>query len=514
MNGHRVELDSSGKIVPWVQPADRAYEEVIQRAWKFLREDVKVEDNGLKSYFSYCCLDLKTMHGGAWPHNPACVYSGLAESAILWYAYSGDTKPIELVKTLLDYQLAHGTTPNNGWQWAGVPYASSDHGAKEYRGANEFQYQHGATDHLATGDGYGVIEPDKVGELGLAYLHFYELTGETRYRDAALACANALAANIREGTWNQSPWPFRVWAETGRVREEYSSNAIGPVTLFDEMLRTKLGDAGAYRKAREQAWAWMMKFPVSNNLWSGYFEDVFMQHYPNNLNQYSPMETAKYLLAHPELDPEWRAHAASLIAFVERTFVIDIPEEPAVQWGANAVSEQILDVNKMGSHTSRYASALALWSERTGDAAAREKAMRSLTWASYMCRDNGFVHVGPVDQSLWFSDGYGDYIRHFLIAMAAIPEFAPKHADHLLRSSSVVTTVAYKPGELRYRTFHPDAAEVLRLTFRPASITAGTQALSLRSNLDGEGFTVSPLGDDFVVRVRHSSSGEIRVAAQ
>ncbi len=514
LNGHRVELDASGRIIPWVQPTDRAYEEVIRRAWKFLLEDVKVEDNGLKSYYSYCCLSLETMRGGDWPHNPACVNSGLAESAVLWYAYSGDPKPVGLVKSLLDYQLIHGTTPATGWKWANVPYASADHGATEYRGAIEFQYQHGQIDHLAIGDGYGVIEPDKVGELGLAYLHFYKLTGETRYRDAALACANALAANVREGAWNQSPWPFRLWAESGRPREEYSSNVIGPIKLFDEMVRTKLGDAAAYRKARDLAWAWMMKFPVSNGLWSGYFEDVSLQAYPNNLNQYSPMETAKYLLEHPELDPQWREHAASLIAFVEQHFVIDIPKEPAVQWGANTVSEQILDVNKMGSHTSRYASGLSLWSERTGDAAAREKAMRSLTWASYMCRDNGFVHVGPVDRSLWFSDGYGDYIRHFLIAMAALPEFAPKSGDHILRSTSLVTAVAYKPREIRYTTFDPGSTEVLRLSFRPASVTAGTGKLSSRQSLDADGFTVTPVGDDFVVRIRHSASGEVRVAAE
>lgn len=35
--------------------------------------------------------------------------------------------------------LKHGTTPA-GWLWGGVPYASADHGAKEYRGAYEFQY--------------------------------------------------------------------------------------------------------------------------------------------------------------------------------------------------------------------------------------------------------------------------------------------------------------------------------------------------------------------------------------
>jgi hypothetical protein len=62
LNGHRIRLDSSGKLISWVEPADRAYEEVIRRAWQFLREDVPVEANGLKTYFSYCCMKLETLH--------------------------------------------------------------------------------------------------------------------------------------------------------------------------------------------------------------------------------------------------------------------------------------------------------------------------------------------------------------------------------------------------------------------------------------------------------------------
>ena len=95
---------------------------------------------------------------------------------------------------------------------------------------------------------------------------------------------------------------------------------------------------------------------------------------------------------------------------------------------------------KMGSHTARFASVLALWHERTGDPVAREKAFRSFNWASYMCDRRGVVRVGPLEASHWFSDGYGDYIRHFMVGMGAVPDWAPGE-DHLLRSSSVVTDV-------------------------------------------------------------------------
>ena len=64
----------------------------------------------------------------------------------------------------LDHQLAHGTTRAD-WDWGGVPYASSNAGDVDYRGADDEW-----CDFCGSGDGTGVIEPDKVGELGFAYV--------------------------------------------------------------------------------------------------------------------------------------------------------------------------------------------------------------------------------------------------------------------------------------------------------------------------------------------------------
>jgi hypothetical protein len=493
LNGHAIRLDANGRLLPWVTPEAKAYDQVIRLAWDFLLNKVPVENNGLKSFYSYCCMNLGTMRGTAWPHNPACVNAGLADSAAAWYAYSGDRRPVELVEALLDYQLEHGTTPRD-WLWGGVPYASSSHGDKEYRGAFEFQY---SKERLGVGDGYGVIEPDKVAELGLGYLKFWKLTGKTKYREAALSCANALARNVRPGEWSKSPWPFRVYAETGRIREEYSSNVIPAIALLDELRRLGMGDQEAYAKARALAWQWMLAYPMKNMQWSGYFEDVYLHDKPNNFNQYSPMETARYLLEHPQADADWKTHVPRLLEFVERTFVVDVPKEPAVQWGANTVSEQFVDMNKMGSHTARYASILALWHQRTGDAASREKAWRSFNWASYMCRDNGFVHVGPVDQSLWFSDGYADYIRHFLSGMGSVPEWTPDGEDHIVRSTSQVKQVTYAPGKVTYVTFDKESEEHLRLSFAPATVTAGGKPLA-KSNWSYDAAS-------HTLRVRHAT---------
>jgi len=506
LNGHRVVLDGQGKLLSWVEPQEKAYDRVMRLAWDFLLHTAPVESNGLKAFYSYCCLDPVKLRGTAWPHNPAGLYAMFADSAAAYYAYSGDRAVVELVQGLLDHQLAYGTTPSH-WSWGDVPYASSDHGATEYRGAHDFKYDKKLP---GRGDGYGVIEPDKLGELGYGYLKFYELTGEARYREAAIACASALARHVRSGDADHSPWPFRVYAETDVAREEYSANVIGPIRLLDELTRLGLGDVPAYRRARQMAWAWMMTYPMQNNLWVTYFEDVPIVEKLENFNQYSPMETARYILQHPEYDPEWRVHVANLIQWVEKTFVVDVPKEPAVMWGANAVSEQIHFMPKMGSHTSRYASVLALWHEATGDAAAKEKAFRSFNWATYMCRENGAVNVGPInEQTIWFSDGYGDYIRHFMAGLGAVPEWAPAGEDHLVRSSSMVASVSYLREEVNYQTFDDASTEVLRLSFNPKRVTADGKELPKQNNPTAAGWMFDERTR--VLRVRHEGSRLVRI---
>jgi hypothetical protein len=434
----------------------------------------------------------------------------LTDSAVLWYAFSGDRAAVDLAQKALDYQLAHGTTPSD-WDWGGVPYASAGAGDVDYRGADDEW-----CDFCGRGDGLGVIEPDKVGELGYAYLQLFELTGDERYRDAAISCADALAGHVRDGDTLRSPWPFRVYAQTNVVREEYSSNVIGAVQLFDELARLSLGDADAYRRARATALEWLFRVPMQNDAWSGYFEDIEIQTDPSaNPNQYSALRTARWLMVHPQDDAQWRDHAAHLIAWAIQTFGGDTANERGTQWGATVMSEQGADVAKMGSHTARLGATLALWSEATGDAPARERAARSLNWATYTCDETGIVAVGEdKNEGYWFSDGYGDYIRHFLVAMGALPEWAPPAEAHVLRSTSIVTAVDYQPGRTEWSTFDCDAVDTLRLPAKPSDVSAAGVDLDERADLDGEGYVVRPLpSGDVVVRVRHAARGPVVLVA-
>jgi hypothetical protein len=503
--GHVLVLDADRRLLSW-SSADSPYAEVARLAAETFATKFGVEEPVVETWLAWSRFDPETFAGVNWPHNPAGLYAMLMDSATLWYAFSGDRRLLEDALKALDAALAHGTTPAS-WDWARVPYASADPGEVEYRGADDSW-----CDSCGRGDGIGVIEPDKVAELGFAYVQAFELTGDARYRDAAIACADALATHVRVGDESRSPWPFRVHAETGIVREEYSANVVAAIVLFDELGRLDFGDTDAYAAARAKALDWLLRVPLTNDAWSGYFEDIEIQSDPSaNPNQYAALRTARWLLAHPDADPNWRADVAHLLEWTTAQFGCDTETESGTQWGATVLSEQGADMAKMGSHTARFGAMLALWFAATGDPNAAERAARSLNWATYTCSESGTVAVGPdANEGYWFSDGYGDYIRHFLVAMGAVPEWAPARENHILQSTSLVTRVAYRTGRIQWSTFDSDATETLRLAARPRSVVGGGLPLLQRSDLGRPGYTIWPIASGgYIVRVRHRTPGEI-----
>jgi hypothetical protein len=509
---HDLRLDEQGKLLAWSE-VDSPYSDVVCRAWNAFKK-IPTQPNGYKTYIVYPVFygpgdpQHPLFSGREWTHNPAGLFAMLTDGAILYYPYSGDEEIMPLVRGMLDHAIAYGSTSKSD-AWSQVPYASSDAGDPNYHGANDKQYEKQMNDgFLGRGDGVGVIEPDKVGELGLAYLQFYEFSLEKKYLKAARHCADALARHVRDGNAGRSPWPFRVDAHSGTViREDYTANAIGPIKLLDEMIRLGEGDTVVYHNARDKAWAWLMMYPLQNNIWSQYFEDIYIYpDYRTNLNQYCPLETARYLMDHPVRDPAWRNHAQGLIEWTRSHFAIDsatmagVPEK-GLQWDAEVLSEQVNDMDKMSSHTARYASVMALWHERTGDAAAKEKAFRSFNWATYSCRDDGLVKTS-LDEGTgyWFSDGYGDYMRHFLRGMASVPQWAPRRENHLLRSSSVIQSIKYEKDKIEYRTFDASGQELFKLRERPRQILLNGIALSEKENIDlekqsDECFVVKPVAN-------------------
>jgi hypothetical protein len=514
---HDVVLDGRGRLLAWYRPErSLGYDRVLRLGWDFIERRVPIDRRaGVKVYLAYAVFDGRTRQGIYWQHNPAFLYASFVESLVAWYPYSGDRRAIRVVRQMLDYQLAHGTTPPS-WEWPGVPFPTSCAGDREY----------GRCFAGIRRRFFGGIEPDKVGLLGFGYLLFYELTGERRYLEAAIRAGDALARHVRPGDAGRTPWPFRVDARTGIVVDgaQYGGLVVGPVRLLDELVRLRAGDTDAYRRARDLAWRWILRHPLNPaspawNRWSGFYEDV--PYSPRSRNQMLPTMTAQYLLTHEapaSIDPAWRRHTRSLLRWVRSSF------GRGPFFGAWGIDEQGVPGKPgccspagLGSDTSRWAAVKAFLYARTGDLRAREDAFRSLNYATYFTRRDGQVSCcGTTGRNThWFSDGYGDYLRSFNWAMAAIPELAPQGRNHLLGSTSVVQSVSYAPGRVAYRTFDRRAVEVLRLSYRPARVLAGGRAIPLRPALTREAYAVRPLpGGDFVVRVRHDSSRRIRVVAE
>jgi hypothetical protein len=514
---HPVVLDAQGKLLAWHQPdKNLGYDHVLRLGWDFIEHRVPVDtrhNTGLKIYLINSVFDGKTLQGLNWQHNPAMVFASFVDSLVGWYPYSGDEESVKVVREMLDHQLAHGTTPAD-WEWPGVPFATNCDDEPDY----------GRCIQDMPREFYGGIETDKVGELGTGYALFYQLTGERKYLDAAIRCAQALAKHVRIGDAEHTPWPFRVDARTGATLalEEYGGNVAGSLRLFDELIRLKAGETAAYEKDRALAWRWMVDHPLNRNSaawnkWAGYFEDV--PRHTDDVNQLTPMIAAYYILAREdpaEIDPQWMSHVGRLLDWVR----IKLGRGPF--FGAQAIDEQTTPDATFGccsragqgDHTARWAAINAMFFEKTRDGQAREDAFRSLNYATYFAGSDGRISCCGVDYAnpYWFSDGYADYMRHFQWAMGAVPEFAPAGQNHLLRSSSVVQKVSYGDRRVEYRTFGAAATEVLRLNFKPSRISAAGAALSEHNDLKSEGFTLQPLsGGDWVVRVRHVNSGEVRI---
>ena len=204
-------------MLAWYEPEkNRGYDKVLHLGWDFIEHRVPRDHNtGQKVYLVNSVYDGKTLEGINWQHNPAMVYAAFVDGVVGWYPYSGDQESIVAVREMLDYQLAHGSTPAD-WNWPNVPFATSCNNQPDY----------GHCIQNMPHEFFGGIETDKVGQLGAGYTLFYEITGDRKYLTAAIHCADALARHVREGDDNHTPWPFRVDARTGVTLnlEEYGGD--------------------------------------------------------------------------------------------------------------------------------------------------------------------------------------------------------------------------------------------------------------------------------------------------
>jgi hypothetical protein len=499
--GRPVALDSQGKLLPWPMPDDTGY----SYSSYFLSQWTIVWDqyNRQRLPYYYCCFEFdrhtfEMMPDEHWANSTGYLRAMMQGFIERLYPYTGDPHTLEFLRNFVDYELEHGLTPE-GYAWAQVPYPSANPGSKRYTGWSEH------------GEDY--VEPHVVGEDGYAYLRLYEMTGNTKYLRAAIRCAEALAKNFKPGDEKNSPWPYRCFARDGRMDAgtgmfPYSANVVEPIMLLDELIRLDQGEVATYKKVREGAWAWLMKYPMQNNMWVGYFEDVKAS--MENMNQVIPLELARYILLHPEKDADWREHTKNLIHWVKTT-----PKWPKyLVHGATVTTEQgdgkefccNIPNQCCDSHSSRLAAIEALYYAKTGDATYKEAAYRTYNWVTHFQGLSGGAHA-PFSEQWWFTDEFSDGPRRMMDAFWAVPEWAPADESHLLGSLSPVTKIAYGTGSVTYSTFDEESTDVLRLNFVPDFVTVGGKSINRRKDLAQQGY----MFDDatHVLTIRHSSSRDV-----
>lgn len=505
--GRPVQLDGDHKLLPWPLPDNTgySYSAYFLSQWQIIWDQY----NRQRLPYYYCCFDFdrttfELMPDKHWANSTGYLRAMMTGFIERLYPYTGDPHTIAFLENFVDYELENGLTPD-GYAWSGVPYPSANPGSRRYTGWSEH--------------GEDFVEPHVVGADGYAYLQLYEMTGNTKYLRAAIRCAGALVKNYQPGDEHLSPWPLRCYARDGKADGNvkmfpYSANVVDPIMLFDELIRLRQGNVDSYKRVREGAWTWLMKFPMRNNVWVGYFEDVPGS--MDNMNQVIPLELARYLLLHPELDPEWREHVQKLIEWVRTT-----PKWPKyLVDGALITTEQgdgkqfccNLPNQCCDSHSARLAAVEALYYAHTGDAEYKQAAYRTFNWVSYFQGLSKDAHA-PFSNQWWFTDEFADGPRRMMDAFWAVPEWAPEDESHLLGSSSVVTSIAYGAGTVTYSTFDAESTDVLRLDFAPTSITAAGRPIA-RSNksvreLMQEGYVF----DDrtHTLTIRHTSSRDIDI---
>jgi hypothetical protein len=288
---------------------------------------------------------------------------------------------------------------------------------------------------------------------------------------------------------------------------QYTGNWTGALRLFDALLELKVGATHRYEEARATLSAWLKTHPLRSNKWGPFFEDI---------TEYSDTEInadtmAWYLLENPTWTERAPEVARGILDWTAATFGTN----GWSAYGVMAIQEQTAYRVPGNSHSARHASVELLHAAVSGDPSRKAAAIRLLNWATYMVAEDGRNRY-PNDD-IWLTDGYGDYVRHYLRAMGVAPELAPAGQDHLLRTTSALCRITYLPGTIEYASSRAVGDDLLRISFVPTSITAGgkpfTRFDSPPSNRRAEGYLFEGPGDPpGTLRVYRRNARAVRIS--
>ncbi len=524
---HKIILNEKDQsIFPWYSTdPGTAFDFVVNKIWDFW-SGMRTDRNGLPYYMNHQVWrpDFNDRRGIGGDQ-----FQMALSSWNLYYAYTGNEAVKEEMKFIADYYLTHSLSPSDA-AWPDLPYPY-----------NTLIYSGIYDGDMVIGKGY--TQPDKSGSLGLELVKLYKMTStksypnitNKRYLDAAIKIANTLADHVVAGDENNSPLPFKVNAETGETgrllstsgdgqpeqMSSYTTNWSGTMELFLQLAGLKAGNSEKYLKAFNTILAWMKKYPLKNNKWGPFFEDV-----PGwSDTQINAITFAQFMMNHQEYFPSWKTAVKGIFDWVYEV----LGNRGWEKFGVIVINEQTAYRVPGNSHTSREASAELQYAALSGDQSVVKNAVRQLFWATYMVDSDG-KNCYPNDE-IWMTDGYGDYVRHYLRAMASWPELAPADKIHLLSSASVIQLVEY-PSDfnkftmhesevsndgkslIRYRTYDNISTETIRMPVKPGKVTVNQKAVPETDDVNTDGWNWKQMKTGGLLTIRHQSGNNILVTGK
>jgi len=520
---HTIKTDAHGSILPWFDSdPGKSYNHCIQLVWNFW-DTMRMDKNGIPYYMNHQVWRPEE-------NDPRGIGGDQLAMALsswrLLYAYSGNERVKDNMRFMADYYLAHGFS-SPGATWPDIPYPY-----------NTLLYSGIYDGDMVIGKGF--TQPDKAGSMGLELVHLskmmsdegYPHTAEHRYLDAAAAIANTLASHVIEGDANNSPLPFKVNAitgEVGRLKNDavdktspavssYATNWSATLELFLELIQLHKDDQGAYKRAFDKLLNWMKRYPMQSNKWGPFFEDV-----PGwSDTQINAMTWARFMMTHQEYFPSWKSDYQKIVDWVYASLANDT----WTKYGVTVINEQTSYRVPGNSHTARQGADELLFASLSGDSKKTENAIHQLNWATYAV-DNDGKNRFPQDEN-WLTDGYGDYVRHYLRAMAAFPMLAPSDEDHILSSTSVIQQAGYAGRITKlnfalpdassvgidqvtvyYNTFDGAGVETIRLQHKPKTVLLNNHALQEANKSTPEGFVWTPLTSGGVLTIRRENGNKV-----
>jgi hypothetical protein len=514
---HPIQTDKSGKIISWYsEDPGKSYNHVINLVWNFwdhMRQDM----NGLPYYMNHQVWnpnfnDPRGIGGDQ--------FAMALSSWTMLYPYTGNERIKANMSFIADYYLTHGLSPADS-RWPNIPFPY-----------NTFIYSGYYDGDMRNGK--DIAQPDKAGSFGLELIHLYKISlgysvSENKlYLDAAVKIANTLADLMKEGNINYSPLPYKVNVFTGETvllrfhdftgtwidSAGYTSNWAPTMQLFLDLIDLKAGKTDNYRTGFNTLVTWMKAYPLKENKWGPFFEDVDWW----SDTQINAMTFARFIMKHTEYFPDWKNEVRGIISWVHKNFA----NEKWGKYGVTVTNEQTVYQQPGNSHSARQAADELLYFSLTGDSSMYENDVRELNWATYMVDFDGRNRY-PGDEP-WLTDGYGDYVRHYLRAMDAVPALTPPDEDHILSSTSVIQQADYE-GHLKkfyglnfenvdstrvnlfYRTFDSVGIEKIKLRKKPSAVLIRYEPMP-EKNI-GEGYEWKPMKSGGLLTIRREKGNMV-----